>query len=79
MPDRFEKTEVTQNSIAALLNKKQSIGYAAVRRGKMVAYFLGTYTNQSWGHCGWVYLPGSALAEGESVEINQDLVRAIGK
>lgn len=78
IPDRFEKPEISQKAIAALLSKKHTGGYAATRSGKMVAYFLGTTTNQPWGRCGWTYLPGSALAEGEPVETLQDLYVRMG-
>ena len=79
MPDRFEKQEVAQNAIGILMNKKRTSGYAAMRYGKLVAFFLGTATNQPWGRCGWTYLPGSALAEGEPVELLQDLYVHLGE
>lgn len=78
LTNRFEKPEVSQKAISALLNKKSTTGYAATRNGKMVAYFLGTTTNQPWGRCGWTYLPGSSLAEGETVETLQDLYVLLG-
>lgn len=78
MPDRFESPDIAKKAITNLLEKKHSRGYAAMRRNKMVAYFLGTNTNQPWGRCGWVYLPGSALSAGEPVEIMQDLYALMG-
>ena len=78
LPDRFENIDIAVKAITALMEKKNTSGYAAMRNGKMVAYFLGTTTNQPWGRCGWVYPPGSALAEGESVEILQDMYVLLG-
>lgn len=78
LPDRFESIEVAEKAIKSLFEKKNSQGYAALRNGKMVAYFMGTITIQPWGRCGWVYLPGSALAEGEGVETLQDLYVLLG-
>ena len=78
IPDRFENLAIAQKAIAKLFQKKNSSGYAAIRNGKMVAYFIGTTTVQSWGRCGWVNLPGSALAEGEPVETLQDLYVLLG-
>ncbi|MBT6814710.1 MAG: GNAT family N-acetyltransferase [Anaerolineae bacterium] len=75
---RFEKKEISEKAINLLFEKKNSSGYAAIRNGKMVAYFLGRMTIQPWGRCGWVSLPGSALAEGESVETLQDLYVLLG-
>ena len=78
LSNRFENITVTEKAITVLMEKKNTNGYAAFRNGKMVAYFLGTTTNQPWGRCGWVYLPGSALAKGESAEILQDLYVLLG-
>ena len=65
LPPRFEQKTDTEAALQSLLERKMAAGYAAVRRGKMVAYLLGNYTIEPWGRCGWVRLPGSALAEGE--------------
>lgn len=78
MPDRFEKQEVTQKAVNTLFNKNHTSGYAATRNGKLVAYLLGTTTTQPWGRCGWTYLPGSALADGEPVDTLQDLYVHLG-
>ncbi len=78
LPTRFEQPDVAAKAVETHLEKKNTSGYAALRDGKMVAYFLGTTTVQPWGRCGWVYLPGSALAEGESVETLQDLYVLLG-
>ena len=45
----------------------------------MTAYLLGDFTVQPWGRCGYVYLPGYALAEGESVTTIQDLYALLGE
>jgi ribosomal protein S18 acetylase RimI-like enzyme len=78
LPERFEQPDVAAKAIEALLEKKTASGYAAVRGGKMVAYLIGDHTVEPWGRCGWVRLPGSALAEGESVETLQDLYVLLG-
>ena len=78
LPARFEQPKEATKAIECLLEKKTTNGYAAMRNGKMVAYFLGTTTIQPWGRCGWVNLPGSALADGEDVEILQDLYVLLG-
>jgi len=78
LPDRFETPEVAEKAITALLEKKTTSGYAAMRGGQMLAYLLGEVLVMPWGRCGWVYLPGSALAEGESVQTLQDLYVRLG-
>jgi len=78
LPECFEQPEVAAKAVEALLEKKNMCGYMAMRSGKMMAYLLGTTTVQPWGRCGWAYLPGSALAEGESVETLQDLYALLG-
>ena len=78
LPDRFETPEVAEKAITALLEKKTTSGYATMRGGQMLAYLLGEVSVMPWGRCGWVYLPGSALAEGESVQTLQDLYVKLG-
>lgn len=79
LPARFEETQVAVKAVEALWQKKFKNGYAAFRDGKMVAYLLGDFTIQPWGRCGYVYLPGSALAEGESIMTIQDLYALLGE
>ena len=45
----------------------------------MVAYLIGETMTLSWGRSGYVYLPGYALAEGESPAIIQDLYTLLGE
>jgi len=78
LPKSFEHPKVAAKAIEALLEKKNAYGYAAFRNGHMLAYLIGNYTIEPWGRCGWVQLPGSALAEGESVETLQDLYVHLG-
>ena len=78
LPERFESAAVAEKAIAALLAKNTTNGYAALRNGKMVAYLLGETTSEPWGRCGWVRLPGSALAENESMATLQDLYVLLG-
>jgi GNAT superfamily N-acetyltransferase len=45
----------------------------------MVAYLIGETTTESWGRSGYVYLPGYAIADGESSAILQDLYTVLGQ
>jgi len=78
LPARFEEVQVATKIIEALWNKKLKNGYAAYRDGEMLAYLLGEYAVQPWGRCGYVYLPGYALASGESITMLQDLYARLG-
>jgi GNAT superfamily N-acetyltransferase len=78
LPARFEDPQVASKAVAALWEKKLKHGYAAFRDGKMIAYLIGEYMVNPWGRCGYVYLPGSALADGESVTVLQDLYARLG-
>jgi RimJ/RimL family protein N-acetyltransferase len=78
LPERFENPQVAEKAIAALWQKKFRNGYAAFRNGNMTGYLLGEYSIQPWGRCGYVYLPGCAIADGESVSILQDLYALLG-
>jgi GNAT superfamily N-acetyltransferase len=78
LPQRFEDEQAACESIEALYNKRLHLGYAAFRHGRMVAYLIGEYTTQPWGRCGYVYLPGYALAEDEDPSILQDLYALLG-
>lgn len=78
LPARFEDPSVAVKAVEALCQKKFKNGYAAFRDGRMVGYLLGDFTVQSWGRCGYVYLPGYALAEGEKTTVIQDLYCALG-
>ncbi len=78
LPARFEEAQVTARALEGLMEKKTTSGYAAFRNGKLVAYLMGDRTVEPWGRCGWVRLPGSALAEGESVTTLQDLYVLLG-
>lgn len=78
LPARFEDYAFATKAVQILWQKKFKNGYAAFRDGKMVAYLLGDFMIQPWGRCGYVYLPGYALAEGESTEAIQDLYALLG-
>jgi GNAT superfamily N-acetyltransferase len=78
LPPRFEEPEVAAAALESLLEKRTTSGYAAVREGRMVAYLLGETTVEAWGRCGWMRLPGSALAAGESIMTLQDLYVLLG-
>jgi hypothetical protein len=69
---------VAAKAVEALLGKSNTSAYMAIRSEQMVAYLIGTSNVQPWGRCGWVYLPGSALAEGESAATLQDLYVLLG-
>lgn len=79
LPERFAQPEIAAGAIGALLEDGGAGGYAAFRQGTMVAYLLGATTVQAWGRCGWVHLPGSALEEGGSPEMLQDLYVLLGE
>lgn len=78
LPARFEDPAVATKAVDALRRKKFSNGYASFRDGEMTAYLLGDYVIQPWGRCGYVYLPGYALARGESTGTLQDLYALLG-
>ena len=78
LPRRFEETAIAEQALASLLQKETTNGYAAVRGGQMIAYLLGEWTVEAWGRCGWMRLPGSALVEGESMTVLQDLYVYLG-
>jgi GNAT superfamily N-acetyltransferase len=78
LPQRFEDSQVAAKAVRTLWQKKSKQGHAAFRDGKMVAYLIGEFASQSWGRCGYIYLPGYALAEGESAATMQDLYALLG-
>jgi hypothetical protein len=77
-PARFEDPAVAARALEALWQKKFKAGYAAFRNGQMAACLLGDFTVHSWGRCGYVYLPGYAMAAGESPAVLQDLYVLLG-
>jgi GNAT superfamily N-acetyltransferase len=79
LPARFEDPAVAVKAVQALWNKKFKNGYAAFYNGNMTAYLLGDFTVQTWARCGYVTLPGYALAEGGNPEIIQDLYALLGE
>jgi GNAT superfamily N-acetyltransferase len=79
LPTRFEDPAIAANAVQALWQKKSRRGYAALRYGRMVAYLLGESVIQSWGRCGYVYLPGCALGRDESPALIQDLYAHLGE
>jgi hypothetical protein len=78
LPARFEDPQVAAKAVKALWEKKQRNGYGAFRDGRMSAYLLGEHVTQPWGRCGYVYLPGYALDEGESTKTLQNLYARLG-
>jgi len=78
LPARFEEAPVATKAIEALLAKKTTNGFASIRDGKLVAYLIGETMTQAWGRSGYAYLPGYALAEGESPALIQDLYTLLG-
>jgi hypothetical protein len=79
LPTRFEDPQVAVKAVQALWQVKFKNGYATFRDGRMAAYLLGDFTVHPWGRCGYVYLPGYALAEGESIATLQDLYTLLGE
>lgn len=78
LPLRFEDEATAARALESLLQKQTTNGYAALREGQMVAYLLGAWTVEPWGRCGWIRLPGSALAEAESASTLQNLYVLLG-
>ncbi len=79
LPARFEEPQTATQAVNALWQKKLKNGYAAFRDGRMIAYLIGENDTQAWGRSGTVYLPGYALAEGESPAVLQDLYALLGE
>lgn len=79
LPARFEDPQVATKAVEVLWGKKNRNGYAAFRDGKMVAYLIGVMVVQPWERCGYVYLPGYALADGENPSTLQDLYAKLGE
>ena len=78
LPARFEDASVARKAIETPWSKKTAGGFAALRDGKLIAYLIGETMSQSWGRCGYVYLPGYAIANGESPALIQDLYTLLG-
>jgi len=78
LPARFADPQIATKAIETLWQKKLKNGYAALCDGKLIAYLLGELAMQDWGRCGYVYLPGYALAEGENTAVLQDLYALLG-
>jgi GNAT superfamily N-acetyltransferase len=78
LPARYEDVAEAETAVRYALDKDLSGGYAAFRGGIMVAYLVGNISIETWGRVGWVWLPGSALADGESPRTLQDLYVRLG-
>jgi len=78
LPARFEDPLIATKAVEVLWQKKLKNGYAALRDRKLIAYLLGEHVTQDWGRCGYVYLPGYALAEDENTVTLQDLYALLG-
>src|SRR5688572_22436748 len=78
LPARFEDAAVASKAIETLLAKKTANGFAALRDGQLVAYLIGETMTHAWGRSGYVYLPGYAVAGGESPALIQDLYALLG-
>jgi len=78
LPARFEEPQVAEKAVRAMWEKKLKHGYAAFRDGQMTAYLIGEYMVNPWARCGYVYLPGYALADGEKPSLLQDLYANLG-
>jgi ribosomal protein S18 acetylase RimI-like enzyme len=79
IPARFEEPQVAEKAVRAMWEKKLKHGYAAFCDGKMIAYLIGEYMVNDWGRCGYVYLPGYALADGEAPSTLQDVYARLGE
>jgi GNAT superfamily N-acetyltransferase len=79
LPARYEDPQAASKAVENLWQSQFRNGYAALRNGEMLAYLIGDFENQPWARSGYVYLPGYALASGESVAILQDLYALLGE
>jgi len=78
LPARFQDPMMASQAIRALWQNKARVGYAAYCDDRMTGFLLGEFIQQPWGRCGYVHLPGYALAEDESPNTIQDLYALIG-
>jgi GNAT superfamily N-acetyltransferase len=78
LPARFQDPMIATQAVKTLWESRFKTGYAAFCEDRMTAYLLGELTVQPWGRCGYVYLPGYALAEDESPNTIQDLYALLG-
>jgi predicted GNAT family acetyltransferase len=78
LPARFEEPRGAEAAVRSSWQGRLKRGYAAFRDGKMIGYLIGEHVVQPWGRCGYVYLPGYALADGESTIVLQDLYACLG-
>ncbi len=78
LPIRFEETQISEGAVRSTWQAKLKHGYAAFRDGQMIGYLIGEHVVQPWGRCGYVYLPGYALADDESATVLQDLYAHLG-
>lgn len=79
LPVRFETVTETVKAIHTFQARQSASGFAAMHDGKLIAYLIGETIVQPWGRCGYIYLPGYGLAEGETPEIIQDLYALLGE
>lgn len=79
LPARFETTQMAAQALELLLSQPTARGVAALRNGRLCAYLIGETTTQPWGRCGYSYLPGYGLAEGETPDLLQDLYAVLGE
>ena len=79
LPARFADVGIAIKAVQAQWNEEFKRGYAAFRNGRMIAYLIGYFALQPWGRCGYVHLPGYALADGENPAVIQDLYALLGE
>jgi GNAT superfamily N-acetyltransferase len=78
LPVRFEEAEAAIKAVEVLWQERLRGGYAAFCNGTMTAYLIGKTTTDPWGRGGYIYLPGYAIAAGESPRLLQDLYGRLG-
>lgn len=79
LPARFEDPQEAAKAVETTWKKKGTTGFAAFRDGRMRAYLLGELTIQPWARCGYVYLPGYAVAGDQDPGVLQDLYARLGE
>jgi len=78
LPTRFEGIQAAEAAVGSSWQGRLKRGYVAFCDDRMIAYLIGEQVTQPWGRCGYVYLPGYALAESENTTILQDLYARLG-
>ena len=79
LPDRFEDPAQAGRALAAARQRTYASGVAAVDGSRLLGFLSGDLDiSQLWGRSAWVRSAGYAVAEGQSLELLQDLYAVLG-